>query len=85
MGWVEAQDPHATFRAAASADADLGRSARRIAMAPGSLRRGLVKLSMNKFTRRVFRRGCLECYDVGHLYNLAYFVDRDIIEPPLFI
>jgi uncharacterized protein (DUF849 family) len=27
----------------------------------------------------------LECYDVGHLYNLAYFVDRDIIEPPLFI
>lgn len=27
----------------------------------------------------------LECYDVGHLYNLAYFVDRGIIEPPLFI
>jgi len=27
----------------------------------------------------------LECYDVGHLYNLAYFVDRDIIKPPLFI
>jgi len=27
----------------------------------------------------------LECYDVGHLYNLAYFVDRSIIEPPIFI
>jgi uncharacterized protein (DUF849 family) len=27
----------------------------------------------------------LECYDVGHLYNLLYFVDRKIIEPPLFI
>jgi 3,5-dioxohexanoate:acetyl-CoA acetone transferase len=27
----------------------------------------------------------LECYDVGHLYNLAYFVDRGTIKPPLFI
>jgi uncharacterized protein (DUF849 family) len=27
----------------------------------------------------------IECYDVGHLYNLAYFVDRNIIKPPLFI
>jgi uncharacterized protein (DUF849 family) len=27
----------------------------------------------------------LECYDVGHLYNLAYFVDRKIIQPPIFI
>lgn len=27
----------------------------------------------------------LECYDVGHLYNLAYFVDRGMIQPPLFI
>lgn len=27
----------------------------------------------------------LECYDVGHLYNLAYFVDRHLIEPPVFI
>jgi uncharacterized protein (DUF849 family) len=27
----------------------------------------------------------LECYDVGHLYNLAYFVDRNIIKPPVFI
>ncbi|MGH9586084.1 MAG: 3-keto-5-aminohexanoate cleavage protein [Acidobacteriaceae bacterium] len=27
----------------------------------------------------------LECYDVGHLYNLAYFVDRGLIKPPIFI
>lgn len=27
----------------------------------------------------------LECYDVGHLYNLAYFVDEGLIKPPFFI
>jgi len=27
----------------------------------------------------------LECYDVGHLYNLAYFIDRGVIKPPIFI
>jgi len=27
----------------------------------------------------------LECYDVGHLYNLAHFLDRKVIEPPVFI
>ncbi|HEY4010952.1 MAG TPA: 3-keto-5-aminohexanoate cleavage protein [Acidobacteriaceae bacterium] len=27
----------------------------------------------------------LECYDVGHLYNLAYFVDRGLIKLPVFI
>jgi uncharacterized protein (DUF849 family) len=26
-----------------------------------------------------------ECYDVGHLYNLAHFVDRGLVEPPLFV
>jgi uncharacterized protein (DUF849 family) len=26
-----------------------------------------------------------ECYDVGHLYNLAHFVDRGLIRPPFFI
>jgi uncharacterized protein (DUF849 family) len=26
-----------------------------------------------------------ECYDVGHLYNLAWFVDRKLIEPPFFV
>lgn len=26
-----------------------------------------------------------ECYDIGHLYNLAYFVDKGIAKPPFFI
>jgi uncharacterized protein (DUF849 family) len=26
-----------------------------------------------------------ECYDVGHLYNLAYFIDQGLIKPPFFI
>ncbi|MGB1254590.1 MAG: 3-keto-5-aminohexanoate cleavage protein [Thiolinea sp.] len=26
-----------------------------------------------------------ECYDLGHLYNLAYFVDKGLIKPPFFI
>jgi uncharacterized protein (DUF849 family) len=26
-----------------------------------------------------------ECYDVGHLYNLAHFVDRGLIKPPFFL
>jgi uncharacterized protein (DUF849 family) len=26
-----------------------------------------------------------ECYDTGHLYNLAHFLDRGLVEPPLFV
>ena len=26
-----------------------------------------------------------ECYDVGHLYNLAHFADRKLIKPPYFV
>ena len=26
-----------------------------------------------------------ECYDIGHLYNLAYFLDKKLVKPPLFI
>ena len=26
-----------------------------------------------------------ECYDVGHLYTLAYYLDRKLLEPPLFV
>lgn len=26
-----------------------------------------------------------ECYDVGHLYNLAYFVREGLVKPPFFI
>ena len=27
----------------------------------------------------------VECYDIGHLYTLAHFVDRGLIRPPLFV
>jgi uncharacterized protein (DUF849 family) len=35
-------------------------------------------------------KGCgtrfeFECYDVGHLYNLAHMVERSLVEPPLFV
>ena len=26
-----------------------------------------------------------ECYDLGHLYNVKYFVDKGLIKPPFFI
>ncbi|WP_207482389.1 BKACE family enzyme [Arenibaculum pallidiluteum] len=26
-----------------------------------------------------------ECYDLGHLYNLAHFLDRGLVKPPLFV
>jgi uncharacterized protein (DUF849 family) len=26
-----------------------------------------------------------ECYDVGHLYNLAHCLDQKLVEPPLFV
>ncbi len=26
-----------------------------------------------------------ECYDIGHLYNLKHFLDRGLVQPPLFV
>jgi uncharacterized protein (DUF849 family) len=26
-----------------------------------------------------------ECYDIGHLYNLAYFLEEGLIKPPFFV
>lgn len=26
-----------------------------------------------------------ECYDVGHLYNVAHFLDRGLLKPPFFV
>ncbi|MDB5511128.1 MAG: 3-Keto-5-aminohexanoate cleavage protein [Enterovirga sp.] len=43
------------------------------------IERGLRELSENG-TRFEF-----ECYDVGHLYNLAHFVARGLVKPPFFI
>jgi uncharacterized protein (DUF849 family) len=43
-----------------------------------------------EFVLQELGEGCgtkfeFECYDVGHLYNLAHFVDRGLIKPPFFI
>ncbi|MFL5142247.1 MAG: 3-keto-5-aminohexanoate cleavage protein [Microvirga sp.] len=27
----------------------------------------------------------VECYDIGHLYTLAHFAERDVIKPPFFV
>jgi uncharacterized protein (DUF849 family) len=43
------------------------------------IERGMTELGANG-TRFEF-----ECYDIAHLYNLAYFAERKIVEPPFFI
>lgn len=43
------------------------------------IERGMVELGAQG-TRFEF-----ECYDVGHLYNLAHFADRGIVKPPFFV
>ena len=35
--------------------------------------------------RRLGTRFEFECYDIGHLYSLAYFVDRGLAKPPFLI
>lgn len=43
------------------------------------IERGMIELGAQG-TRFEF-----ECYDIAHLYNLAHFADRKIVEPPFFI
>lgn len=43
------------------------------------IERGMTALGANG-TRFEF-----ECYDVGHLYNLAHFADRGLVKPPFFV
>ena len=40
----------------------------------------LKELGENHWVRFEF-----ECYDMGHLYNLAHFVDRGLVKPPFFV
>lgn len=40
----------------------------------------LMKMGAENGTRFEF-----ECYDIGHLYNLKYFVDKGLVKPPFFI
>ena len=43
-----------------------------------------------EFILKELGEGCgtrfeFECYDVGHLYSLAHFLDRKLVKPPLFV
>jgi uncharacterized protein (DUF849 family) len=40
----------------------------------------VLKTCMDNGTRFEF-----ECYDIGHLYNLAHFLERGLVKPPLFV
>ncbi|MAE51739.1 MAG: 3-keto-5-aminohexanoate cleavage protein [Micavibrio sp.] len=40
----------------------------------------LMKMGLENGTKFEF-----ECYDIGHLYNLKYFVDAGLVKPPFFI
>jgi uncharacterized protein (DUF849 family) len=40
----------------------------------------VLKTCQNNDTRFEF-----ECYDVGHLYTLAHFLERGLVKPPLFV
>ncbi|MDF8332174.1 3-keto-5-aminohexanoate cleavage protein [Novosphingobium cyanobacteriorum] len=44
------------------------------------IRRILIELGEGRGTRFEF-----ECYDLGHLYNLAHFLDEGLIKPPFFV
>jgi uncharacterized protein (DUF849 family) len=46
----------------------------------GDIERILKDLGEGHGTRFEF-----ECYDVGHLYTLAHFLDRRLVKPPLFV
>jgi uncharacterized protein (DUF849 family) len=46
----------------------------------GDIERILEQLGKGHGTRFEF-----ECYDTGHLYTLAHFLDRKLVTPPLFV
>ena len=46
----------------------------------GDIEKILQRLGEGHGTRFEF-----ECYDVGHLYTLAHFLDRKLVKPPLFV
>jgi uncharacterized protein (DUF849 family) len=55
--------------------------------------RGRIMYNDNVFIERIMRevgqafgtRFEFECYDIGHLYTLAHFADRGLIQPPFLI
>ncbi|MBX5460339.1 MAG: 3-keto-5-aminohexanoate cleavage protein [Steroidobacteraceae bacterium] len=44
-----------------------------------------IETVMNRLGKGHGVRFEFECYDVGHLFNLAYMLDRKLYEPPLFL
>ncbi|SLN46506.1 3-keto-5-aminohexanoate cleavage protein [Oceanibacterium hippocampi] len=44
-----------------------------------------IEMAMRRLGDEGGSRFEFECYDSGHLYNLAHFVDRKIVEPPFFV
>ena len=44
-----------------------------------------IKHILQRLGRDCGTRFEFECYDVGHLYNLAHFVDEGLVQGPLFI
>ena len=58
---------------------DFELAARRGADRGGDVEHVITTLSANG-TRFEF-----ECYDVGHIYNLAHFLDRGLVKPPVFV
>jgi uncharacterized protein (DUF849 family) len=46
---------------------------------------GQIEAIASELSERFGTRFEFECYDVGHLYNLAYLADRRIVRPPFFI
>lgn len=44
-----------------------------------------IETTLDVLGRQCGTRFEFECYDVGHLYNLAHFVDRGLAEPPFLL
>ncbi len=44
-----------------------------------------IEYAMREIGQGLGTRFEFECYDVGHLYNLAYCVDQGWVEPPFFV
>jgi len=44
-----------------------------------------IKHIMLKLGEECGTRFEFECYDIGHLYSLAFFVEEGLVQPPLFI
>ena len=44
-----------------------------------------IEAILDRLGRRHGTRFEFECYDTGHLYTLAHFLDRQLVTPPLFV